>query len=381
MIEMDIIKKIRVLQFTIAASKGGQTQYILNLWKHIDRSRFSFDFITFAEKLNYEDELIEQGCKVYHLVYPEKDINEFTHQFRQICSLGYEIIEINTSYWKSMIVEEIAKECGIPRRIIHSHGVIAGKEIGTDNYDMAMKLHYNIRESISDDIATDYWGCSVNALKWLFPKRIVENRGRVIPNTIDTERFKFDEKKRKVIRKEENLVDRFVIGFVGRIEYIKNPFFLVKIMAGVSSVIHNALLIVIGDGSVKVKLIEEFEKQGLLNNVSFVPFTNEIERYYLAMDVFVQPSIAESFSISALEAQCAGLQCIVSAALPDEVLVTNNIKKLPIDDVNMWIDEIEEICASTIIRGGMDRVIKSKGYSTTEWISELEELYLGLDNK
>ena len=49
-------KKIKVLQFPIAASKGGITQYVLANWKYIDKSRFQFDFATMSKELDFAAE-------------------------------------------------------------------------------------------------------------------------------------------------------------------------------------------------------------------------------------------------------------------------------------------------------------------------------------
>ena len=77
--------KLKILQFTVAASKGGRTQYILNLWRNIDKSRFQFDFVTFSPKLDFESELLTEGCKIHYLsCHPEKDEKKFIKEFSNV---------------------------------------------------------------------------------------------------------------------------------------------------------------------------------------------------------------------------------------------------------------------------------------------------------
>ena len=61
------MKKIRVLQFSIASKMGGRTRYIIENWRWIDKNKFEFDFVTFDNNLPIEKELEEQGCHVFHI--------------------------------------------------------------------------------------------------------------------------------------------------------------------------------------------------------------------------------------------------------------------------------------------------------------------------
>ena len=79
------MNKIKILQFPIANSKGGITNYILQNWKYIDKTKFRFDFATMSHSLDFAEELEEQGCKIYHIsCYAEDNIEKFVHEFRNI---------------------------------------------------------------------------------------------------------------------------------------------------------------------------------------------------------------------------------------------------------------------------------------------------------
>lgn len=47
----------------------------------------------------------------------------------------------------------------------------------------------------------------------------------VIPNVIQTEKYRFDPTMRKSVRQKMNATDKFVVGTVGRLAEQKNPFF------------------------------------------------------------------------------------------------------------------------------------------------------------
>ena len=72
------MKRIRVLQFPVANSKGGITQYILQNWKFIDKSKFQFDFATMSKSLDFAGDLEKEGCRIHYIpCYAEQDEEKF----------------------------------------------------------------------------------------------------------------------------------------------------------------------------------------------------------------------------------------------------------------------------------------------------------------
>lgn len=116
------MRKIKILQFPIANSKGGITQYILQNWKFIDKAKFEFDFATMSKSLDFENELKKTGSKIYYIsCYAEDNKEKFVREFTEILSNGnYDIVHLHTKQWKSFLVERIAKEAGI-KKLLFMH--------------------------------------------------------------------------------------------------------------------------------------------------------------------------------------------------------------------------------------------------------------------
>ena len=128
------MSKMKILQFPIAASKGGITQYIIRNWEYIDKNSFLFDFATMSKSLDFEDDLKKQGCSIYHIpVYAEEDQKGFDEAFMGILKRGrYDAVHLHTKQWKSFRVEELAREAGVRKIIVHAHstGVETADEEG-----------------------------------------------------------------------------------------------------------------------------------------------------------------------------------------------------------------------------------------------------------
>ena len=369
--------RIRLLQFTIAGSKGGRTQYILNLWRHIDHTRFRMDFVTFSDKLDFEEDLICDGCKVFHVKnYPEINREGFISEFKQILSNKYDIIEIHTSFWKDTIVEELSKEAGIKKIVIHGHSTGITQTTSNNKNEEKRKIqhHYRVKERLNDDIATDYWACSEECADWLYRPQISENKIKILPNTIDTNIFQYKEAVRRKTRNGLGLNDEFVIGFVGRLEPVKNLKFLIDVFAGVLQLNPNSKLLIVGDGSEKSSLVMYVRQNGLENKVLFTGKKENVVMFYNVMDCFMLPSLFEGFPLVVLEAFCCGLRCAVSQNVTESICISDDIKRLDINNTKSWID----FAIGAIKRENREayrKLLIEKGFDSGTQIKEIEKLY------
>lgn len=84
----------RIIHFSLANSKGGITQYVLNNWKYIDKTRFQFDMVTFGGHLEFENDLQKEGCRIFYVKNrAEDDLDQFQKEILQILSRGYDMMQ------------------------------------------------------------------------------------------------------------------------------------------------------------------------------------------------------------------------------------------------------------------------------------------------
>lgn len=369
-IKMD---KIRILQFPIANTKGGTTEYVLNNWKYIDKSKFQFDFATISKTLDFEDELKEQGCKVYYIsCYAEENKAKFIEEMNIILDQGYDVIHLHTNCWKSFLVEELAKKKGIPKIIVHSHNTMVLEE-DEEGRKKALVLHELKKSQLSEDLATDFWACSKMAAEWLFGNRIPEEKVVIMKNAIDVEKFQFDNNIRLKYRKELGLENSFVIGNVGRFVYQKNHEFLINVFIKLKKQKNNVKLLLIGIGPLEGKVLNKVNENNLNDDVIFLNKRVDINKLMQAMDIFCLPSRFEGLPITLIEAQAAGLKCITSENVSQGVEITDDIVRIPLDE-EIWIEKIVKI-AEGYARCNNNGIISKAGYSIQNQIKLLENLY------
>lgn len=367
------MKKIKVLHFTLANTGGGVTQFMLNLWKHIDKERFHFDFVTMSPYLDYAEELEKTGSRIYYVkTYAETDREGFEREISAILDNGYDVVHLHTSWWRGFALEEIAKKKGVPQIIIHSHN--SDVHIGENqSREEARKLHKEQRELLNADMATDFLTCSVKAADWLYGDRIEKEKIRLIPNGVDTDEFAFNPVVREKYRCEMGLENNFVIGHVGRFAYQKNHEFLIDVFAEVVKQRSDARLLLVGTGALEEQIKEKVQKLGISEQVIFVGKRNDVNCLMQAMDLFVLPSRFEGLGSVLIEAQASGLKCIVSSEVPLEAKIIDDFEYISLER-QTWVEKILGSVKNDM-RQSYNELIRKEGFDIGSQVEIMERIY------
>lgn len=367
------MRKIKILQFPVANTYGGITSYVRNNWKYIDQEKFQFDFVTMGGKLDFEDEIRNEGCEVFYIsCYAEENQQQFIKEMSDILDRGYDVVHLHTPWWKSFIIEEIAQMKKIRKIIIHAHNTMVDI-LDDDKRQEAIELH-NLRKSqLTDHIATDFWACSSTAADWLYGNRVPKSKIKIMHNAIDVSKFHYDQEVRNQYRREYHLEDKFIIGHVGRFSYLKNHEFLIDVFSKVHEKKEDAVLLLIGKGPLESSIRAKISEKGLQDSVVFLGARNDVAQWMQVMDVYAFPSWYEAFCIVLVEAQCAGLKCISSERITKEMKITDNLDFLPFEN-KQWVSKILEY-ASGYKRNDMLDEIKNNGFDISQEIKKLERLY------
>jgi len=130
-------------------------------------------------------------------------------------------------------------------------------------------------------------------------------------NSIDVERFSPREAVRAETRKRLGLsVDDFVIGSVGRFEEQKQPVSVVETFSQVADRIPNAQLLMVGDGRDKSRVLARIRDLNLEARVKVLPFEDNVENIFAALDAHILLSKREGFGLVTAEAMACGVPVV-----------------------------------------------------------------------
>ena len=318
---------VRVLVLDTVMDRGGAETMTMNYLRRMDRSKVQYDFLVNRDyKAAYEDEIAELGGKVYRMcpLYPQY-FDKYKRQFRGFLKVHpeYRIIHSNLEE-RSYFALRIAKEMGVPVRIAHAHNRPVGFDLKS-----VVREYFRFR---LPPYATHYFACGQEAGDWLFG---VKNRSKVIQerNAVDTALYRYDPTVAEEVRAE-----------------FQNQ---------VKSKVHEL---------------------GLDESVVFTGVRTDVNRLMQGMDLFILPSLFEGFPMTMIEAQSAGLPCMISDKVPPQCDVTGNVQIMTLDSTpEEWakhiLDQSDKYAAKSDRADGAKSVTKA-GYDIVKNAEWLRDFYV-----
>jgi glycosyltransferase involved in cell wall biosynthesis len=179
---------------------------------------------------------------------------------------------------------------------------------------------------------------------------------KVIPNAINSDRFKFDAEKRHALRTKLSLADDTpLIGMIARFDPMKDYETFLRGAAVLRERGFSGRFICLGSGN--EKLFQEFKtkaiKLGLSEHLHWLAPTADPVEIYSALDVFVLTSgYGEGFSNVIGEAMACGLPCVVTQVGDGPQIVTQEDYIVPVGNPRALADGIANAASSV----GIDRI-------------------------
>lgn len=364
----------KILHMTPPDINNGVYRYVFNHMRYIDLGKYRFSFLTKnPEGLRKTEEFQKYGFPIQAFCNVERENPDgLRDEITRILSEGYDIIHLHTSSWRGFLIEQIAMEMKIPRVIVHSHSSGIDERNEMERAEFLVK-HNDYKKKFSMEYATDVCACSRLAGDWLFGEQISREAIRILPNAIEVGRYHFRPEVRREKRSEMGIEGRIVLGNVGRYCYQKNQKFLLKVFAEAHRRNPDLFLILMGEGELLPELKALAQKLGAGKDVCFLGWQEHVEEYLQAMDAFCLPSVFEGLAISAVEAQAAGLPCLLSDAIDRGSAVTDLIEFFPLEE-EAWVERLLR-CTNRFLRERRDEEMAEKGYDIRTAARRLENFY------
>ncbi len=295
--------------FHLISSRGlyGAERVVINLIADTDRDRFTSTLVLLRNKENPNIELLE--------AVREKQAKTYSIACRRWIDR------------KALrLLNQLIKEEGID--IVHCHelkgrlyGLLATK--GT----AARLITTNHNWIRSDFLVTCFEFLDAFYIRF-FPRIIAvspevqqlmrrylipDKKMQMIINGIDMQEFRKDQTAGRKIRNELGIdAGSPLIGAFGRISPEKGQKYFIAAAVRVLAVFPEARFLIVGDGFQEEEMKQYAAGLGVLDQLVFAGFRQNIAAFYSALDVFVLPSLIEGTPMALLEAMAAELSVIAS---------------------------------------------------------------------
>ena len=113
----------------------------------------------------------------------------------------------------------------------------------------------------------------------------------------------------------------------------------------------------------------------ITNNIIFAGLRSDVNCVLQRIDVFVMPSLYEGLPVSLIEAQTAGLPCVISDNIPDDCKITDLVTSLSFEEkAEVWAQHILDRASKS--RRDYSTDVKNSGFDIKETAKWLEDFYI-----
>lgn len=208
-------------------------------------------------------------------------------------------------------------------------------ELGAIGYMLALRFRVALHVQLHTDPWSKTWreGRLLNRLRYLLgiflltradgirvvsgrvERRVLgmgipRDRVTKIPIFVDTAHF-FSAKPAFDPRRTYPLFSKIVLS-IGRLEPEKNFRGLIRAFATVHKTCPDALLLIIGSGKERERLLTLARSLALEECVKILPWARDVATYYKTCDVYVQPSSYEGWGLAVIEAMASGAPVVMT---------------------------------------------------------------------
>lgn len=332
---------LRVLQVGMTRNLGGIETYLIEQFRHLDKSKIDYDFVNITGEYSicYEDEILASGSKIFKVVSRHK--NPLLHYWQWFNILLqhkgiYDVIVLNTNSLEYVFPLVLGKVFGIPVRVIHSHN--SGFE---NKQGLARRLLVGMNKKLLAWSANLRFACSQFAGQWMFK----DNPYHVIYNAIDIHKYDADLIVREETRNALGLHTELTLLHVGRFSYQKNHSFLLDIFKEVHAIQPNSVLLLVGDTTEESEFLTEVKRKikayGLEHVVRLLGRRDDVNKIMQAADVLVMPSFFEGLTVVGIEAQASDLPLLLSDTVTKELELLPSTQFISLDaGAKAWAEVI-----------------------------------------
>jgi len=366
-------KKIKVLEIIGDATLAGAPRHLLSLLLNFDYDKFQIFVISTSGPLAGEIKSFK------------KPIN-------------LEVVPMHTKYDLSAMREIRAAAKHISPDVVHVHGTRAGilgrlammglkvpviytEHLWTKQYRVPGRITHNIQLFglwVLDMFTTLNIAVSVAVRDFLVENQI-SRPGKVVVVYNGVEAPK---KKAKPFSHR----DEILLGSIGTLNEHKGMQYLIEAMVKVVKEFPQVRLEIIGEGYYKDRLVKLIRKLKLTRHVKLTGFIKDVYDELEKMDLYIQPSLSESFGLAILQAMSVGLPVVATktGGIPEVVTDSKTGLLVPSEDPEALSGAIVDLIRNqdkAIKMGKLGEEDANIKFSLKDMVKETEMIYDSVANK
>lgn len=367
----------KIIYFSHGLGANGIETFLVNVLDKLDKTKYDATVVIAIDKdvaCLHEQRVLDMGVKVIRMGDLDSVFKKLAYfiKVKNFLNKGnFDIVHANMDLLNGIILR-FAEKAGIKKRICHAHtskSQFKAEGIVSKVITGVQKVYHSKMKEMIASCTTDMVACSSVAGEYFYDDKTYE----LVYNGIDmklyeqpTVSYEFKSELGLSTDDEHRIVS------VGRITQVKNPIFALEVIAELKKIRNDFRYIWVGDGGLAQDFKLKISELGLEGTVLMPGIMTEIPQILACCDCFLMPSLFEGLPFSLVEAQAAGLKCVVS----DVVTKTADIGLVNYVSLEKsakeWAEEINRVLDAP---AGKKDEEKAKLFDVSNTVNQLEKIY------
>lgn len=333
--------------------------------------------MSMAEPGHFEKVCEQYGIKMIHIDFDRNPLGKSNLLARkQLLELmekeKYDIVHCNTPSG-GMVGRIAAAQMKIPKVIYMAHGFHFWKGAPLKNWLLYYPVE-RILARLTDRLITINHEDYACAQRFHYKKG---GRAEYVPGVgIVTKRFERDEKVRAEMRNTLGIKDNeTVLLSVGEINPNKNHKIVIEALAKLGR--KDIRYVACGIGALMEENQQLAKSLGIEDQVMFVGYRTDIDKFYQAADIFVVSSFREGLPVAPMEAMSAGLPCVASRIRGNVDLFNGGQLMFDPRDVDSLCQALNNAMDDDIVANELARNSQTlQRFSMEEAVKAMKDIYV-----
>ena len=310
------MKKFHIMHILLSLEAGGMEGGVVNLVNKIDDNLFKFSICCLEKSGVLEEKILPERRKLF--VMGKKSGVAYSLPLRLAWLFRKERVDIvHTHNFTTYLYGGIGAILGrVPYIIQGEHGDLPLQKDRASimRWRRCLSHFTTLFHTVSARLKEEL-------IEWVGvkPEKIFS-----ILNGVDLAKFRIINP--SLIRKRLGLKEEdFVIGAVGRLNYLKNYPLLISALPQMKERVEGLKVIFIGEGPEKDSLSVLARRLKVIDIIKFLGFRTDIPELLNATDLLIQPSLSEGMSNTILESMACGKPVVASDVGGNKEVVVDGV--------------------------------------------------------
>jgi len=365
---------MRILHVLGKLDRGGVETWLVQVLRHIDRQKYQMDFLVHSTDPGaYDDEVRALGARIIPCSGYANPARYGLKFWQVLHEYGpYDCVHSHVHNYSGYVLM-LAAMAGVPSRIAHSHTNTKSTEASAGP---VRRVYLSLMQRMLKRYAS--MGIAISSLAGdsLMPGWKGDDRWHLRPYGIESAPFDVEVDRAGIRARLGIQPGAAVVGHVGRFVEVKNHRLILQIAEELSRLEPQVVFLLVGDGPLRPEIEAEISRRGMSERFILTGLRADIPAILKgAMDAFLFPSLYEGLGIALMEAQLAGLPCVVSDVVPPEAeLVPGMVSWLSLSDSpKRWARSLHSLFTSGEAWSVSEEVRRTHSIETS--VSQLAALY------